>query len=64
MFSAKKTPKLKTNTCEFLLFYSKTLKKMQKVKSNTIKKINYNIFVINAKNDASNEQNTSFLYFS
>ena len=40
----KKTPKLKTATWKFL-FFSKKFEKMQKVKSNTIKKINYHIFL-------------------
>jgi len=40
----KKTPKLKTTTCKFLIFLKK-FEKMQKVKSNTFKKINYQIFL-------------------
>ena len=40
----KKTPKLNTTTCKFLFFF-KRFEKMQKVKSNTFKKINYQIFL-------------------
>ena len=46
-----KTPKFKTNTCEFQFFCSKKLKKMKKAKSDTFGKINYHIFLINAKID-------------
>ena len=52
-----KTPKLKSNTFEFL-FFSNIFEKMQNVKSNTFKIINYNIFQENSKISVHNEQNT------
>ena len=46
----KRTPKSETNTCEFL-FFLRDENKMQKVKSNTFKNINYHCFLINVKID-------------
>ena len=47
----KRPQKLKTNKCQFPFFLKKVEEKMQKVKSKTLKNINYHFFLINVKID-------------